>query len=96
MPIEGKFYTPAELQTLLGVTKQRISNIAATHNWWAVIPGLYAAEDVEQYLAHYRNISPDGLAVLFYHNPDGETPAELRAEHEAVYQQNEAELDDDE
>ena len=43
MPIEGRFYTSAELQKLLGVKKQRISNLAREQNWYSPIPGLYAS-----------------------------------------------------
>jgi len=38
MPFAGRFYTSEELQKLLGVTKQRISNLAKEQNWEAPHP----------------------------------------------------------
>lgn len=95
MPISGKFYQHQELQSILNVSKQRVSNIAADHNWEGPQPGLYYAESVEPYLMHYRNITPESLTVISWDNPDGKSPAEYRAEYDAVYQQNEAELNED-
>jgi hypothetical protein len=51
MPIEGKFYTSKELQEILNVSRQRISNLAKDNDWVVLVPGLYRAEDVENYLA---------------------------------------------
>lgn len=56
MPFQGRFYTSEELQRLLRVTKQRISNLAHTYGWESPSPGLYrggVAEDtatVDAYL----------------------------------------------
>lgn len=52
MPISGTYYTTAELQEKLGgVSRQRISNLAAEYDWHGPIPGLYHAADVDAYLA---------------------------------------------
>ncbi len=80
MPIEGKFYTSQELQEILGVKKQRISNIANLQSWTALQPGLYCAENVEAYLVG-RNIDPKYLPIRTHSHPDGATWAELEAEH---------------
>jgi hypothetical protein len=56
MPISGIFWTSEELQKLLSVSKQRISNLAQTYKWESPAPGLYrggVAEDsatVDAYL----------------------------------------------
>lgn len=56
MPIHGTFWTSEELQKLLGVSKQRIYNLAQEYGWASPGPGLYrggAAEDnttVDAYL----------------------------------------------
>lgn len=72
MPLQGKFYTSAELQKILNVSKQRVSNIASDRNWTTLVPGLYCAEDVEAYL-HLRNIDPQRLSVRTYYEPEGAT-----------------------
>jgi hypothetical protein len=41
MPITGKFWTSEELQKLLGVSKQRIYNLAQEYGWESPSPGLY-------------------------------------------------------
>lgn len=63
MPITGKFWTSEELQKLLGVSKQRIYNLAQEYDWQSPAPGLYlggVAEDnqtVDSYLfAHWRAV----------------------------------------
>jgi len=71
MPIRGTFYTSEELQKLLGVTKQRISNLAKEQNWEAPHPGLYYAQSVEPYLMG-RNIDPIRLPVRSWEAPEGE------------------------
>ncbi len=50
MPIEGRFYESEELQLLLDVTKQAISNIAYRQGWKTLKRGLFCAESVEPYL----------------------------------------------
>lgn len=56
MPIAGTFWTSEELQKLLGVSKQRVTNLARTYRWESPSPGLYrggVAEDstsVDAYL----------------------------------------------
>jgi hypothetical protein len=65
MPIEGKFYTSSELQKLLRVSKQRISNLSKLQNWTTLVPGLYCAEDVEDYLI-IRDIDSYGLFTRTY------------------------------
>lgn len=50
MPISGRFYTSQELITLLGVSKQRISNLAKKQGFVEAHPGLYYAQDVDEYL----------------------------------------------
>jgi hypothetical protein len=62
MPIEGKFYTSKELQSLLDVSKQRISNLAKRQSWTVLVPGLYCAEGVEDYLM-WRGIDPASLPI---------------------------------
>ena len=71
MPIAGTFYTSEELLKLLGVTKQRISNLANAKNWESPHPGLYYAQSVEPYLMG-RGIDPIGLPVRSWEAPDGE------------------------
>ncbi len=75
MPIEGKLYPSDELQCLIGVKKQRISNIAKDRNWLVLIPGKYFAEDVEPFLMG-RGIDPAKLKTKSYCFPDGATAAE--------------------
>lgn len=67
MPIEGKFYESEELQLLLGVTKQRISNLFGVS---VLRPGLYAAEAIEPYLIN-KNIRPETLPVRTFDHPAG-------------------------
>lgn len=56
MPIKGIFWTSEELQKRLGVSKQRVSNLAKQYSWESPAPGLYrggVAEDstaVDAYL----------------------------------------------
>ncbi len=71
MPFQGRFYTSEELQKLLGVTKQRISNLSATQNWESPHPGIYYAQSVESYLMG-RNIDPIRLLVQSWEALDGE------------------------
>lgn len=89
MPIQGKFYTSKELQALLGVSRQRIRNLASEdgQDFLALNPGLYCAEDVEDYLMA-RGIDPLKLPVRTYDHPDGATLTELEAEYRDVYQKN--------
>lgn len=82
MPIEGKFYDSGELQKLLGITRQAISQLAIRQNW-TTLDARYCAEDVEDYLRS-KNIRPKTLPVRTYANPDGATWAELEAEHDAA------------
>lgn len=79
MPIEGKFYEGEELQLLLGVTKQAISNIAHRQGWKAIKRGLFCAESVEAYLVG-RNIDPKYLSIRTHSHPAGATWAELEKE----------------
>lgn len=51
MPISGDFYTRKELQEILGVSRQRIGNLAMEHKWYSPLSGLYHAGDVDAYLA---------------------------------------------
>ncbi len=76
MPIEGKFYESEELQLLLDVKKQRITNLFGES---AIKPGLYPAEIVEPYLLNH-NIRPASLPVRTHDHPDGATWAELEKE----------------
>jgi hypothetical protein len=62
MPIRGTFYTSGELQKLLGVSKQRISNLSNEQNWASPHPGIYYAQSVEPYLMG-RGIDPIRLPV---------------------------------
>lgn len=50
MPISGRFYTAQELIELLGVTKGRISNLAKDRGFIEATPGLYYAQEVDEYL----------------------------------------------
>lgn len=51
MPIKGTFYTSGELQKILGVTKQRVSDLARLQEWQTHNVGvLYHADDVASYL----------------------------------------------
>lgn len=63
MPIRGTFYNSEELQKLLGVSRQRISNLAKAQNWEGPQKGLYYAQSVEPYLMG-RNIDPIRLKVI--------------------------------
>ena len=67
MPIDGKLYQAAELQKLLKVKKQRISNLARDQNWEGPQPGLYWAECVEPYLMG-RNIDPLKLPIQTFYD----------------------------
>lgn len=71
MPIRGTFYTSEELQKLLGVSKQRISNLAKSQNWQGPQKGLYCARSVEWYLMG-RGIDPLTLKVQYWESPEGE------------------------
>lgn len=75
MPISGRFYPSEELQKLLGVTKQRISNLANEQNWAEARPGLYYAQSIEPYLMG-RGIDPITLSVVSWEWPEGITWAE--------------------
>lgn len=75
MPIIGKFYTSEELQKLLGVTKQRISNLAGAQSWASPHPGIYYAQSVEPYLMG-RGIDPITLPAISWEWPEGITWAE--------------------
>lgn len=49
--ISGRFYTSQELQTILGVSRQRVHNLAREQGWAAHKAGiLYHADDVTEYL----------------------------------------------
>lgn len=85
MPIEGRFYTSQELQEILKVKKQRISNIANLQSWTALQPGLYCAESVEAYLKG-RNIDPKYLPIRTRDHPDGVTQALLEKEFDECQQ----------
>lgn len=50
MPISGRFFTSKELQDLLGVSRQRIADLAREHGWEFPRPGLYYADQVDEYL----------------------------------------------
>ncbi len=80
MPILGKFYTSEELQKLLGVTKQRISNLAK--NWESPHPGLYYAQSVEPYLMG-RNIDPIRLPARSWEAPEGESDLDFLQQQSA-------------
>lgn len=71
MPFQGRFYTSEELQKLLGVTKQRISNLSNEQNWESPHPGIYYAQSVEPYLMG-RNIDPIRLLVVSWEVPEDE------------------------
>jgi hypothetical protein len=86
MPISGKFYTSEELQTLLGVTKQRVSNLARQQNWAEARPGLYYSQPVESYLLG-RAIDPVKLAVTSWDYPEGITPAQEQELYNEMLQQ---------
>lgn len=47
MPITGTFYTSEEIQQLLGVSRQRVSDLARTYQWEKPYPGLYLAGPAE-------------------------------------------------
>jgi hypothetical protein len=70
MPIQGKFYTSRDLQEILGVSRQRVYNLAKDNDWLALSPGLYCAEEVEDYLL-YRDIDPMGFIIRTYYEPEG-------------------------
>jgi hypothetical protein len=74
MPIIGKFYSSEELQKLLGVSKQRIYNLARAQNWQGPQKGLYYAQSVEWYLMS-RGIDPHRLPEINWDFPEGETIA---------------------
>lgn len=76
MPIEGRFYSNKELQEILGLSKQRISDIARQQSWLAIQPGLYCSEDVEDYL-EYRDVDLDTLPIRSYQFPDGAALTEI-------------------
>lgn len=76
MPIEGKFYESEELQLLLGVKKQRITNLFGKS---AIKPGWYPAEIVEPHLLN-KNIRPADLSIRTHDHPEGMTWAELEKE----------------
>lgn len=80
MPIEGKFYGSEELQLLLGVKKQRISNLFGAS---VLRPGLYPAEIVEPHLLN-KNINPASLPVRTHDHPAGATWAQLEAEYDTA------------
>lgn len=63
MPIQGRFYSSEELQKLLGVSRQRVSNLAKAQNWNGPQKGLYYAQSVEWYLMG-RGIDPLTLKVV--------------------------------
>lgn len=63
MPIFGKLYTSQELQQLLGVNRQRISNIATARGWTGPRPGLYWPEQVELWL-RYKGYDPSSLDII--------------------------------
>jgi len=71
MPFQGLFYTSKEIQKLLGVTKQRISNLSSEQNWESPHSGIYYAQSVEPYLMG-RKIDPIKLAVRSWETPEGE------------------------
>lgn len=73
MPIQGRFYPAQEIAKLLGVGKQRVSNLARKQNWEAIIPGLYYAQSVEWYLMS-RGIDPVCLPVKEW-DSESDTPA---------------------
>ncbi len=52
MPFSGRFWTSKEIQDLLGVSKQRIADLAREHDWESPshAPGLYYADQVDEYL----------------------------------------------
>lgn len=52
MPISGRFYTSQELIKLLGVTKQRISNLAKEQGFIEAAPGLWYDTEVDEYLTN--------------------------------------------
>lgn len=71
MPISGTFYTSQELQVLLDVSRQRVSQLATQQGWYSPTPGLYDGADVGPYLTKRRRTEllrqagwwnyPDGL-----------------------------------
>lgn len=95
MPISGKFYTSKELQELLNVKKQRISNLARDRDWNGPLPGVYWAEEVEPYLEYYRNIDPLTLPVKSFDFPAGATWQEREAAYDEIRKAQEAEINDD-
>lgn len=96
MPIEGRLYTSAELQNILGVSKQRITNLSNEQDWLSPAPGLYYAEQVETYLMDYRKIDPITLPIRSWDFPDGATWAEQQATYDEVRAAMEAEAEDEE
>ena len=50
MPISGRFWTSKEIQELLEISKQRVSDLAREHVWGSPYPGLYYADQVDEYL----------------------------------------------
>ena len=78
MPIEGRLYSAQELQEILGVSKQRVSNLASQQGWQGPVSGLYWADAVEWYLMG-RGIDPISLPVYSSDFPEGATIAEREA-----------------
>ena len=75
MPIQGKFYTTKELQTLWkqingrGCTRQYIQQEAAYRGWPPILPGLYCAEPIERDFLALHGIDLTKLEVKSYKNP---------------------------
>lgn len=77
MAIRGKFYTSKELQKLLGVSKQRISNLSNEQNWESPHPGIYYAQSVESYLMG-RGVDLQRLKVVEWESTNGPQPPAAR------------------
>ena len=50
MPISGRFYISKEIQGILEISKQRVSDLAREHGWRSPHPGWYYADGVEEYI----------------------------------------------
>jgi hypothetical protein len=96
MPLEGRFYTSQDLQEILGVSKQRVANIAAYYEWVQPVlnVGIYFAEEVESYLVG-RNIDPATLPIVDFEYPDGATPAQRSEAFSRDYQEMMVNLDNE-
>lgn len=65
MPIEGKFYTFEELQSLLSMTEIELKSYVDQWRWEQPFPDLFYAEDVEETIFNRVSSHPDVLLYCF-------------------------------